>query len=169
MVCILTVLSLLGVDDSVAGVTGTYGEPDIYRLSLVAYCGQAATNFEVKMLTSAYLDSLASAVDSLYLELRELYSEAPDLLECLDRSHSAFLEYSELWAMLCEERVWWDTSEGVRYDGTARGYEYGYVLALYRWQKIVSYTRMLDEERLTDGASPDTGMLGLQAIGGYRP
>lgn len=169
MIAVLPALSLPCANEAAAEVARICGEPDIYRLSPGAYRGQAETNFEVKMPTVAYLDSLASAVDSLYLDLRELYSRAPDLPDCLDRSHSAFLEYTELWARLCEERVWWDTAEGVRLDGTARGYEYGYVLAIYRWQKIVSCARMLDEERLTDCASPDTGIPVVQAIGGYRP
>ncbi|MBN1433893.1 hypothetical protein JW921_03980 [Candidatus Fermentibacterales bacterium] len=169
MIAILLVLSITGVNEAAAEVAGIYGEPEIYRFSLGAYCGQGTTNFEIKMLTVAYLDSLVSAVDSLYQELRQLYSRAPELLDCLDRSHSAFLEYSEDWARLCEERVWWDTEEGVRFDGTARGYEYGYVLATYRWQKIVSYTRMLNDAPLADGNSPDVGMLGVQDIGGYYP
>ena len=121
------------------------------------------------MLTVAYLASLESAVDSLYTELRDHYSRAPELLEYLDASHEAFVEYSESWARLCEERVWWNLEEGTRSDGTARGYEYGFVLALYRWQKIVSYTRMLVQGRLMDGASPDVGWLGVEDIGGYYP
>ena len=165
----LVLLSISGVNEAAAEVAGEYGPPDIYRFSWGQYTGQGTTNFEIKMLSIAYLDSLQSAVDSLYLELVEKYSRAEGLLESLEKAHGDILEYTESWARLCEERMWWNLQEGTRSDGTARGYAYAGVLALYRWQKIVAYTLMLQSDSPWEDPGPDAGMLGVQDVGGYMP
>jgi hypothetical protein len=165
----MMVFLLAGTNDAASEVAAIYGEPDIYSFSYEQYIRQGLNNFETKMLMAVYQDSLESALDSLYLELREKYSPAPDLLEYLDASHSAFLDYSRLWAGLCEEACWWDLEEGVREDGTARSYTYSFVLALYRWQKIVSYINLLRTGSPWVEGIPDRGRLGLDQLGGYYP
>jgi hypothetical protein len=168
-VAALTLLFVMGTDPAVEEVISAYGEPDIYRFSYHQYAGQGTNNFETKMLIIAYQESLESALDSLYQELRALYSQAPELVKYLDESHSAFLEYSRSWAEFNEENVWWDLETGYRSDGTARSYTYSYVLALYRWQKISSYITLLRTQNVWAEGIPDTDMLGLDQIGGYCP
>jgi len=165
---IFILTSLISVNEAATEVAAQYGEPEIYSFSWGDYCGQGMNNFEIKMLMVVYLDSLDASLDSLYSDLHEMYSIAPELQEDLEVSHNAFLEYCESWASLSEERMWWNLEDGIRNDGTARGYTYAYTLAKYRWQKIVAYTRMLDSSSPWDD-SPDPGMLGLQDIGGYYP
>ncbi|MBD3278842.1 MAG: hypothetical protein GF388_11130 [Candidatus Aegiribacteria sp.] len=169
IVLTLVLMSLSGVNEAAAEVVQEYGPPDIYHFSWSQYTGQGTTNFEIQMLSVAYLDSLQSAVDSLYLELVEKYALAEGLLESLENAHRDFLEYTESWARLCEERMWWNLGDGTRSDGTARGYAYAGVLALYRWQKIVAYTLMLHSTSPWVDPAPDAGMLGVQNVGGYMP
>ena len=169
MVMILVLaLSVASTQDPEAEVAALYGEPDVYAFSYLQYAEQGMNNFEQKMLVCVYLDSLESALDSLYLELRDMYALAPEFLEYLDASHEAFLEYSDSWARLCEERIWWDAAEGVREDGSFRGYVFAGTLSLYWWQKIVAYTRILRFESNWDEA-PDLGRLGITDVGGYYP
>jgi hypothetical protein len=173
MTCKLKFLVLLAAcfiagADPVGEVTSVYGEPDVFSFSWSDYVGQGTNNFEIKMLMTAYLDSLDSALDSLYLEVRAKYSSAPELLQYLDSSHSSYLDYAEEWSRMCEERMWWDLEDGTRSDGTARGYTYAYALALHRWRKIVSYEFLLRSDSPWQEGTPDSG-LGLDQIGGYFP
>jgi len=85
------------------------------------------------MLMNVYLDSLDVELNRLYTDLRKEFLNCPDLLEALELSHGLFLQESRSWANLSEERMWWDTAEGIRYDGTARGYTYAFVLADALW------------------------------------
>lgn len=141
-----------------------YGEPDVYSVSFSGYTSLGQNNFEMHMLMEIYLDSLYSAVDSLHSVLRGEFSISPDLLEALDLSHASFLNSSTAWAFLVEEREWWNTEEGVRFDGSARGYTYAFSLAELLWQKICEY-----EEMIAYGPGRDNSPGQRVEIGGYKP
>jgi hypothetical protein len=86
--------------------------------------------------------------------------------EYLDRAHLAFLEFVDAWAAATEERMWWH--EGIRYDGTARGYTYSGTKAEWYWQRIVVYSRWLRIEGVwLEELEP--GDLGCESVGGYLP
>lgn len=146
-------------------VTGLYGEPDIYSTTLQEYKALGANNFEMKMLTNVYIDSLESELDRLADSLAVEFAGCPELLSALESSHPLFLQESRAWAHLAEERIWWDTSEGVRYDGTFRGYTFASALGIRYWHRICQYTLMLRYEASLEGRPAGTS----ESIGGYMP
>jgi len=163
ILCILAAaaLSTASPEEEVAAI---YGEPCVTSVSYYDYISQGQNNFQMVMLTNIYLDSLETAVDSLYLVLSAEFSNSPGLLEALDSAHSTFQECSAAWASLVEEREWWNTEEGVRCDGTARGYTYASCLAELRWRRICSYHEMI----VCGPGRDDSPGLRVE-IGGYDP
>lgn len=147
-------------------VTDIYGAPDIWSVSIGEYVGEGASNPEMKILASIYIDSLEVNLQAAFQELLEYYSNAPEMQECLDQAHQVFLDWVELWAMATEERMWWH--DGVRYDGTARSQTYSGTKAAWYWQRIVVYRRWQRIEGVwLEELEP--GQLGCESVGGYLP
>ncbi len=143
-----------------------FGAPDIWSVSIEEYAGQGVRTPEIKMLAQIYIDSLEVNLEAGFQELREAYSDAPEMQEYLDQAHRAFLEWVEAWAMATEERMWWH--DGVRYDGTASGQTFSATKAAWYWQRIVVYRRWLQIEGVwLEALEPDD--LGCESIGGYLP
>jgi hypothetical protein len=148
------------------GIVDIYGVPDIWSVSIEEYIGERANNPEINMLTQIYIDSLEVNLEASFHELREYYSNAPEMQEYLDQAHQAFLEWVEVWATATEERMWWH--EGIRYDGTASGQTFGATKAAWYWQRIVVYRRWLQIEGVwLEALEPDD--LGCESVGGYLP
>ena len=157
---ILMALVLLSPE---AEVAGEFGEPDVYSVSMGEYVGLGMTNFDMKMLTSIYIDSIEVELDRYLDSVLVYYSDTPEMQEYVTVSHGLFLEYVSAWADVTEERMWWH--HGVRSDGTARGYAWSSTLASWYWQKIASYSRMIH----MDNPWQDTLEPTLEEVGGYRP
>jgi hypothetical protein len=94
IVLLFAVAAVLSSGSSEDEVAAIYGEPCVYSVSFSDYISQGENNFETKMLMNIYLDSLESAVDSLYLVLSAEFSKSPGLLEALDLSNTTFLTSS---------------------------------------------------------------------------
>lgn len=164
----LFLFSLLLVFAATPGedVVDLYGAPDIWSVSMEEYVGTAINSPEMKMLTQIYIDSLEVNFEASFQELREYYSNAPEMQEYLDQAHQAFLAWVEAWAAVTEERMWW--RDGVRYDGTARDQTYSGTKAAWYWQRIVVYRRWLQIEGVwLEALEPND--LGCESVGGYLP
>lgn len=160
---ILAALILLGSPE--ADVARIYGEPDINRMSMMDYIGDGMNNFEMKMLMNIYLDSLETRLNWLNSQLAQEFNGCPELLNNLEQSHELFMAESHAWALLAEERMWWDTKQCERFDGTARGYTYAFTLGKRFWYRICEYSWMLEF-----GASQEDGPnMEPTGIGGYYP
>jgi hypothetical protein len=165
MVLILSLLLLFAAAPE-EYITDTYGTPDIWSTSIGEYVGEGSSNPEMKMLTQIYIDSLEVNLEVTFQELRENYSNAPEMQEYLDQAHQAFLDWVEIWATTTEERMWW--RDGIRSDGTARSYTYSATKAAWYWQRIVVYRRWLQIEGVwLEVLEP--GNLGCESVGGYLP
>ena len=147
-------------------VADIYGAPDIWSISIGEYVEEGASNPEMKILASIYIDSLEVNLEASFQELLENYSNAPQMQEYLDQAHTVFLDWVELWAMATEERMWWH--DGVKHDGTALGYTYSGTKAAWYWQRIVVYRRWKRIEGVwLEELEP--GNLGCESVGGYLP
>lgn len=166
MVFLLLVLQVLTASTLEEEIAELHGEPDIWSITLAEYVGDASNNLEMKMLTMIYIDSLEVNLERSFHELRDSYSDAPEMQEYLDQAHESFLEWVGAWAIATEERMWWH--DGVRYDGTARGDMYGWTLAKWYWQRIVAYRRWLRIEGVWQ-EELEPGDLGCESLGGYLP
>lgn len=78
--------------------------PRIHEQTLSEYVNLGDNNWEMKLRSQAYLDSLTAELDSLYSEVEaEMISIAAPLLSEFQVAHEAFTVHAESWSQIRED------------------------------------------------------------------
>ena len=116
-----------------------FDPPDISAQTLQEYASLADIPAESAIRRSMYIDSLASELQRLYLEVDSLLSPMPDMRQRFGEGHGLFLSWVDSWSRFLEDVQWRDPETGEPVFGSLYGETQIQVAAALYWERILLY------------------------------